>query len=432
MAAIRLVYVGGGSTRAPGTVASIVDRWDDFAGSEIVLVDLDADRLAVVERLLRRLVESRGADLRVVSTTELPPALDGADAVLSSFRPGGFDARHLDESIPLRHGVIGQETQGAGGFFMALRSIAVLQGITAEMEHRCPDAILFNYTNPVNVVAEAVSRHSPIRIVSLCEGPLGYPRAIAKWAGLDPDRLRTVMTGLNHLSWSVVHEYDGRDAVPLIREGWEREQSEPALDAWPRRMLRLAATMQSLPADYWRYYYFRDDMLEELRTKGTTRSQDILAHVPDYWRHYEEQAAADSPTLDPARSRGGIHELELALHVMDAVFNDRGGTWPVNIPNCGSVPGFPDDLVVETVARVDRAGFHPLPTPPLPPHVRGLVEMLAVHQRLAADAAWTGGRRDGVRALAAHPLVLTLQLAETLYDEMAAAHRAYLPERLLR
>jgi 6-phospho-beta-glucosidase len=196
-------------------------------------------------------------------------------------------------------------------------------------------------------------------------------------------------------------------------------------------MLALAATMGSIPADYWRYYYFRDEVLEELRAKGTTRSQDILADVPDYWRHYEEQAVADAPRLDPARSRGGIHELELALDVMDAVFNDRGETWPVNVPNRGSVPDLPDDLVVETVARIDRAGFHPVPMPPLPGAVRGLVEMLADHQRLAADAAWSGGRLDGVRALAAHPLVLSLSLAEALYDEMAAAHRRHLPERLI-
>jgi 6-phospho-beta-glucosidase len=243
--------------------------------------------------------------------------------------------------------------------------------------------------------------------------------------------LNAVMTGINHLSWTVQHDYDGESVVPLLQRAWERERSRPLLGAWPRRMLGLAATMESIPADYWRYYYFRDEVLEELRAKGTTRSQDILADVPDYWLHYEEQAGAHAPVLDPARSRGGIHELELALDVMDAVYNDRGETWPINVPNAGSVPGLPDDLVVETIGRVDRRGFHPLPTPPLPNAVRGLVGMVAEHQRLAADAAWSGRRIHGVRALAAHPLVLSLTMAETLYDEMAAAHRDYLPQRLL-
>ena len=131
MAAIRLAYVGGGSTRAPGTVASLIARGASFAGSEIVLIDLDADHLRIVERLARRMADVRGVDLRIRSTTSRAVGLRDADIVLASFRPGGFEARVLDETIPLRHGVLGQETQGPGGFFMALRSIHVFRDLVA-------------------------------------------------------------------------------------------------------------------------------------------------------------------------------------------------------------------------------------------------------------------------------------------------------------
>jgi len=216
VAAIRLVYIGGGSTRAPGTVASLVERGEAFRGSEVVLVDLDPERLDVVRRLTERVVAVRGLDLQVRATTDRSSALDGADVVLTSFRPGGFEARALDESIPLRHGVIGQETQGPGGFFMALRSIAVMREIVAAMEQRCPDAWLVNYTNPVNIVSEAITHHSAIRCVSLCEGPITFPRDIARLAGLDPGRLDATLVGLNHTGWSVRHEYDGADIMPMI------------------------------------------------------------------------------------------------------------------------------------------------------------------------------------------------------------------------
>ena len=116
---------------------------------------------------------------------------------------------------------------------------------------------------------------------------------------------------------------------------------------------------------------------------------------------------------------------------MDAVFNDRGETLPVNVPNRGSVPGFPDTLVVETLGRCDAQGVHPLPMPGLPTHLRGLVEALGEYQQAAADAAWSGDARDGVRALAAHPLVRSIDLAERLYGELAAAHREHLPARLV-
>jgi 6-phospho-beta-glucosidase len=174
-------------------------------------------------------------------------------------------------------------------------------------------------------------------------------------------------------------------------------------------------------------------VLQELQAKPTTRAQDILSWVPDYWAHYIEQGQQDDPQLDPARSRGGIFELELALDAIDAYYNDLGLVLPVNTPNVGgALAGFDEDVVVEVFARVDKDGVHPEPTPALPRHLAGLIGQLAEYQYLTADAAWSGSRRDAVRALSSHPWLTEIRLAEVLYDEMAAAHQAWLPERLLR
>lgn len=432
MARIKLAYIGGGSTRAAGTMACFVERGESFAGSEIVLVDLDPDRLDLIRRLAERMARARGVELTISTTTDRRAGLDACDAVLTSFRPGGFEARVLDERIPLRHGVIGQETQGPGGFFMALRSIHVMQEIAEEMAAVCPGARIFNYTNPVNIVAEAVTHHTDIPTVSLCEGPIIYPQWLAAAAGLDPEPARAVMVGLNHGSWSVEEAYDGGELIPLVREAWERKRDDPTVPPHDLRLLKLAATMESIPADYFLYYYFEDEVLAELQAKPTTRAEDILSWVPDYWEHYAEEAEKDEPMLEPARSRGGLHELELAIDAMDAIYNDRGEVLPVNVPNQGSLPGFPDDLVVETTGRCDAHGIDPLPQVPLPRRVAGLVEALAEYQALAAEAAWSGTRVDGIRALTANPLVRSLEKAEALYDEMASAHRDYLPERLLQ
>jgi 6-phospho-beta-glucosidase len=189
--------------------------------------------------------------------------------------------------------------------------------------------------------------------------------------------------------------------------------------------------MDSLPNHYFQYYYFKDEILAELQAKPTTRAQDIMANVPDYWSHYREQAAHSSPELDPARSRGGIHELELAIDVMDAIYNDRQEVWYVNVPNRGAIADFPDDLVVEVPGYVDRNGITPLAQGHMPRHVVGLVKMLGEYQGLTAKAAWSGNRVDAIRALASHPLVFSLHKAEAIYNEMAAAHSPYLPDRLL-
>jgi 6-phospho-beta-glucosidase len=413
-------------------MASFIEQGESFFGSEVVLVDLDEERLAVVKRLAEKMAQNKELDLTVSATTDRRAGLDCCDAVLTSFRPGGFEARHIDESVPLKHGVIGQETQGPGGFFMALRSVNVMQDIVADMEAVCPRALLFNYTNPINVVSEAVTHHTAIPTISLCEGPLIFPRHLARAADLDPDKLEAVMVGLNHGCWSVHHHYDGRDVIPLVREAYERKKDDPEASSYARRMLQLAATMGSLPADYFQYYYFGDEILAELQAKPTTRAQDITASVPDYWAHYREQTASDAPVLDPARSRGGLHELELAVDVIDAVFNDRKEVWPVNVPNRGALPDFPGDLVVEVPGYVDRGGATPLAQGRLPRHLVGLVKMLGEYQALAAEAAWSGTRVDAVRALASNPLVLSLRKAEAIYDEMAAALKGYLPERLLK
>ena len=429
IARIKWAYIGGGSTRAPGTLAAFIAQGERFRGSEVVLVDLDEGRLELVAALARRMAEAQGLELSVRCTTDRRAALEGCGAVLSSFRPGGFEARHLDESIPLKHGVIGQETQGPGGLFMALRAMRVIKDLVAEMEAVCPDAVLLNYTNPVNVVADAATRHSPVQTLSLCEGPIVFPQELALAADLEPDKLDAVMLGLNHACWSVRHLYDGEDFIPLVRDAFERKKGDPGVPPQARRMLHLASVMGSVPASYFQYYYFEDEVLRELQAKPTTRAQDIMAEVGGYWQHYREQRHADAPQLDPARSRGGIFELELAFDVMNAIFNDLEEVWTLNVPNRGALPDLPDDLVVEVPALVNKYGATPLAAGRLPVPVRGLVSALGAYQRLAADAAWDGGRLEAVRALASHPLVLSLPLAERLYDEMVHAQRDWLPER---
>jgi 6-phospho-beta-glucosidase len=430
MPAIRLAYVGGGSTRAPGTVAQLVFRGDAFDGSEVVLVDLDIERLEVVRRLAEAMARARGVSLAVSTTTDLRRGLADADVVLTSYRAGGFEARHLDESIPLRHGVIGQETQGPGGFFLALRSIHVMRGIIEAMDTACPDAWLVNYTNPVNIVAQAVADHTDRKIISLCEGPIIFRRELAEAAELDDDLVDAPLVGVNHGSVSTRMRYDGAPMLPLVERALERRAADPSLTTRQRRQLEMTVALGAIPADYLKYYLFRDALLDELRAKPLTRAQEILAGVPDYWRHYEEQACSDDPVLDPALSRGGVMELELAVDVIDAIVNDRGAIWPVNVPNQGAVPDLDAGVVVEGPAYVDRHGPAAIASGRLPGSARGLIHALAEYQLLAAEAAWGGSRRDAVRALLANPLVMTIDRAQALYDALAQAHRPYLPERL--
>src|SRR5712692_11659960 len=238
MARIKFAYIGGGSTRAAGTMASFIHQGENFDGSEVVLIDLDAERLRIVQTIAQKMARARGLDLTITATTQRREGLQGCDAVLTSFRPGGFEARYLDESIPLKHGVIGQETQGPGGFFMALRSIHVTKSIIEDMEQVCPRARLFNYTNPINIVSEAVTHHTYIPSISFCEGPIVCNHEYAELIGLDPDKLDAVSIGLNHGSWSVRHLYDGQDFMPMLQDAYEhRRIPDTPEDRWETRLV---------------------------------------------------------------------------------------------------------------------------------------------------------------------------------------------------
>jgi 6-phospho-beta-glucosidase len=432
MARIKIAYLGGGSSRAPGTMASFIHHGTEFEGSEFVLIDLDADHLEITRRMATRMAEAAGLDITVTAATDMRSGLADVDAVLSSFRPGGFTARALDERIPLKYGVIGQETQGPGGLMMSLRSAHVMRELCDNLADVAPRARIFNYTNPVNIVSQVVADNTGIPIVSFCEGPIVFPPVVAKAAGLDPAKLEANMTGLNHNCWSNEATYDGRDAIEVLRERWEALRGRPVQDVNGHRALHLAVALGSIPSDYFNYFYFRDELLREQQLARQTRSEVIMSSLGDYWTHYTEQADSPSPQLDPARSRGGIHELELAIEAISAFYNDTGARLPFNVPNEGGIlPGFDEPVVVEVWGTVDAKGFHPEQQSPLPHSVLGITKQLAEYQVLAAKAGWDGNRDDAVRAMVAHPLVPSLTVAEALYDEISAAQARWLPARLL-
>src|SRR6185437_14179253 len=222
MARLKIAYIGAGGTRGVGTNAVFVHQAHNFKGSEIVLIDSDPSRLPLIKQLADKMAVEQGADLKFTIAKDLESGLTDCDAVLSSFRPGKFEARHLDESIPAKYGCIGNETQGAGGYFMALRSINAIKPICKAMKKRAkPGAILFNYTNPVNIVSQAVAEYTDVPVYSFCEGPIVFTKAFCWWHqefGLDADKLDAVMIGLNHGGWSVKHLYDGKDFIPIIAE----------------------------------------------------------------------------------------------------------------------------------------------------------------------------------------------------------------------
>jgi 6-phospho-beta-glucosidase len=408
-----------------------VEHGVEFTGSHLVLMDLHERHLDIMHQLGRQMVASAGVEIEIHQTTQLAEAIEGADFVLTTFRPGFFEARALDETIPLQYGVIGQETVGPGGFFMALRSIYVIREIVALVESSAPDAFLLNYTNPTNIVTEAIAHNSRIRVIGLCDQVHGDKRRLAQALGLDAARIAYRATGLNHATWSTHFSIDGQDGIPLLLQEASRIQKDPVVPKPIKRILRLALTYARIPNRYLQYYYFHDEMLEEALSTPRCRAEEIMAELPGLYTHYEDQSREDPPNV--IRMRGGSTIFgDFAVDLIRAISGDANSEHILNVTNHGALPGFDHDRVVEVPCRVNASGAHPLDQDPMAAEGMELLETLAEYQKLAAAAAWEGDREAAIHALTANPLIHSGSLARVLYDELAEAHRAYLPDRLLR
>lgn len=431
MSNLKIAMIGGGSAFCPVVLSALVDNADVFENCQLMLMDINEVNLDIIHRLGTQMVKSSGMTLDVRKTLDLYEALEGADFVLTSFRPGGFESRALDEKIPLKYGIIGQETIGPGGFFMAMRSVNVIRNLVDLLEKVSPKAFLINYTNPTNIVTEAVMHNTPIKIIGLCDQAQGDKRRIADALGVDVRRIDYDACGLNHATWSTRFAIDGIDAIPIILERLEEIQENSAVPAPVRRMFRLASWYERIPNRYFQYYFFHEEMLQEALAAKYCRAEEIMLELPRYFEHYLQESRKTYPNV--TEMRGGTKAFgDYAVEVIRAIVQNSGDKFILNVMNNGALPGFNDERVVEVPCSVDENGAHPIKQKPMPHEGLGVIKMLAEYQALTAQVAWQGDRKSAICALASNPLVQSMTKAEALVDEMIVAHKQHLPETFLQ
>jgi 6-phospho-beta-glucosidase len=422
---LKIAIVGAGSGYMPGVIRGILHRADDLAGAELAFHDVDADHLGLMTRLARGMFAARGAAFTVSATTDLKTALDGTDFVFTTFRPGGMAARHLDESIPLAYGVVGQETAGPGGFLMACRSIPALLEIARLTP---PNAWIVNYTNPTNVVTDAVTRYAPdTKIIGLCDQHVGDTLMWAELLGLPFEELEADWIGLNHATWASRLRRDGVEVdLRQALAGLDLPNAEATPWRDPVRMAELAKALGVLPNSYAKYYFFHNEVVAELQAKGTTRAQDIQAMLPAYYAQVAEESAKPDP--NPSRERGGGEHGEFAVDVICAIAGNEQRRFIVNTTNNGAITSLPADAIVEVPCIIGSTGPVPLTMGELPAPVRGLTQAIHTYERLASDAAATGSVPLALQALMAHPFIRSKHTAEQILRDGLAAHAAHLPQ----
>jgi 6-phospho-beta-glucosidase len=417
---VKVAVVGGGSTYTPELVEGFVTRGDRLTVDELALLDIDAERLAVVGGLAERMLRRAGWSGRLVLTGDRDRALEGADFVLVQLRIGGQAARFSDETIPPRYGCIGQETTGPGGFAKALRTVPVVLELAEETARRgAPDAWFVDFTNPTGLVTQALLDEGH-RALGLCNVAIGFQRRFAAHFDVDPERVQLEHVGLNHLTWERKVHVDGVDRLPELLEGaMDLVSDEVDLPA------ELIRAVGAIPSYYLHYYYRTARVLHEQRNGRKTRAEEVMEIEAGLLELYKDPFLDTKPAL--LEERGGAFYSDAAAALVASLHAGTGDVQVVNLRNDGAIPGLPDDAVVEIPAAIDRDGAHPLPVAPLEPDMLALVEHAKGYEILAARAAVSGDRRIALRALMANPLVGDFDVARPLLEALLDANRGYLP-----
>jgi len=421
-----LTVLGGGSAYTPGLLQALIAHAGELPLTTVRLYDTDAARLAVVARLTSAMARHAGV-FRVVAADTLEAAIDGADLVLNSTRPGGLAARRLDETLPLAFGIPGQETVGPGGFFFALRSVPEALRVAATMQALAPRARFLNYTNPSNIVTQALVDHAGVDVIGMCDQSDEDLLAICHALG-ERNRYVFMCNGLNHATWYSDILLDG---VPL-QERIARDTALVAPDEYDEEhklrfdySLRMARENPGCwPNSYLPYYRYPDAFVAQARRVGP-RSDVVAASLGRFYAHFEAEGGRENPQLRLFRGSAGFGDL--AVTVIRALAATTPLELVLNLPNRGSTPAFAEDTVVETRVRVSRAGIERLPAPPLPADFLQLAAQLEQYQRLTARAAAGGDAAARVAALAANPMVGDPALAARMLAQARDAYGRLLP-----
>jgi 6-phospho-beta-glucosidase len=417
---VKITVIGGGSTYTPELVEGFARRSGVLKVEELVLHDIDVERLRIVGGLASRILARHEFPGRLVTTTDLSAALDDADAVLIQLRVGGQAARLVDETLPNRYGLIGQETTGAGGFAKALRTVPVVLAIADEVRRLAnPGAWIVDFTNPVGIVTRALLDEGH-RAIGLCNVGIGFQRTLAKFLSVEPEAVRLGHAGLNHLSWIRSVDVDGVDRLPELLAGpWVDQLGEQT--GVPVELMR---TIRAIPSYYLHYFYCTDHELASQQA-GTNRATEVMRIEAELLEMYQDPTLDTKPAL--LESRGGAYYSEAAAALVTSLLTGVSAHHYVNVRNQGTIAGLPDEAVVEIPALVDERGPHPVPVQPLAPEMLGLVQDVTAYETLAIEAARGGDRSVALRALLANPLVRQWDTAVALLDELLEVNRPHLP-----
>lgn len=440
MRTFKLVIAGGGSTYTPGIVKSLLDKKDEFRLEELRLYDNNEERQRKVGILVRKVVEKFDPDLKLTVTTDPETAFEDVDFIFAQMRVGLYRMRELDEKIPLKYDVIGQETCGPGGLAYGLRTIyPMVELIDFCEKYAKPDYWIVNYSNPAAIVAKAMHVLRPkARILNICDMPVAIMRNMANILDCDRHDITADYFGLNHFGWFTKICVKGEDRTEelkaYVREhGYippedrsEIRQDDPSWKhTYDNAKYLVRMFPDYLPNTYMQYYLLGDQIVKDA-DKNHTRANEVMEgrekRIFDAVDTYERTGKID---MTPFFT--GVHGEFIVEVAMSLAFNLRQRHL-VMVPNCGAVKNVPDDAMVEIPAYITNEGPEPVRMGEIPTFYKGMVEQQEACEKLVVEAAIEGSYKKALMAFTMNKTVPSAFVAKQILDEMMEANREFWPE----
>ena len=429
---LKIATIGGGSSYTPELMEGFIKRYEELPIKEIWLVDVEAGRekQEIVGAMAQRMWDASPYDVKVYTTLNREEALKDADFVTTQFRVGQLNARIKDERIPFSYGLLGQETNGAGGMFKAFRTIPVILDVVEDMKRLCPNAWLINFANPSGMVTEAVLRYGKWdRVIGLCNVPVMAKMTEAIMLDRPAEDLIYKFAGVNHFHWHKVADKAGNDVTPLVIDKLYQEDNglPKNIHGVPFYREQLDQ-MNMIPCGYHQYYYRAEEMLahglEEYATVGT-RAEQVKALEAELFELYKDPALNYKPKQ--LEERGGAYYSDAACETIASIYANKNTEIVVSTRNDGAVPDLPADCAVEVTAYLGAQGARNVAFGPLPTAERGWLQVMKAMELLTIEAAVTGNYALALQAFTLNPLIPSGATAKQVMDVLFVAHKAYLP-----
>ena len=441
---MKITLIGAAGVRTPLLIHGLAGARANLRLEELAFWDTDAERLKIMGRVAEAMGKRSGLRARLKTFSDPEQALEGADYVITSVRVGGIDARVKDETIALAHGLVGQETVGAGGFACAMRNLATMLEYAKLIEHVAPQATVINFTNPVGIISQGLLNHSGVSLLGVCDTPLETFEAIANALGRSPFGLRFDYLGLNHLGWvRSIRDEQGAELLPKVLSSPEVIQKCYRHGFFPPEFIQ---QLGLLPTEYLYFYYFPHAAYKNTQRSGQSRGQAIatmndrlfknLVQAPesklveiyeDYLR--ERNASYFSIEATAGERRKEHQELysefsgyeRIALLVLEALHAESPSLIPLTVRNGGALEDLEPNDAVELPCQVSSRGVQVLPVGRAPEAVRSLLLQVKEYERLTVRASVDHSREMALAALEKNPLVARPEVARQVLAEYVQA-----------